>query len=170
MKRFVAVSLLVVLLGFGSMAASKMSKVGLLSLFVSEEQQVLLELCSDFLEAIKFKDFSAAADFHNELDRAKADIPKLIERLFKIKPEFLNIRDLRVLSAEIDSTGNRAITRFNSNVEILNSLKQGRRAEEGRKQRDVEGVLYWRKEDGRWVLKLESSLKDMDLKQTKLKD
>jgi hypothetical protein len=159
-KKFLAITFAIFLIGGVALFASAPKGLGISSLlyFMNEDQKELFKLAEKFLEAIKYKDFKAAADFHNAADMKKADIPKLIERLFKVKHELLNIRDLAVTKVDVDSTGKRARTFFNANVEMLNSLQKGGDGKQ-RKHNDTEGILYWQKEDGKWVMKLESSLK-----------
>lgn len=161
MKKFLVVALLLVLLGGGLLFAMSKGSLtsGLMGLVLDEDEKQLFELAKGFLEAIQYKDFSTAAGFHNEDDEKKVDIPKMIESLFKVKPEVLNIRDLKVTRVTVDSTGKRARTFFDSNIEFLNSLQ--RKQDKDRKNKNVEGVLYWQKEKGQWQLKLESSLRGL---------
>jgi hypothetical protein len=157
MKKFAALVLVMIVLGGLALVARPPS---LADLFLDKDGKELLKLAQSFLESIQFKDFETASKFHNLVDQKKADIPLLIERLFQIKPEFLNIRDLKVTKVDIDSTGRRARTFFNANVEMLNSLREKKDGDVERDEKDTEGILYWQKEDdGRWVLKLESSLR-----------
>lgn len=157
MKKFAAIVAILALLGGALLFSSVPRGGGLIGMFMDEDTRELYKLAKGFLEAIQYKDFKHAATFHNKKDQEKVNIGQLIERLFKIKPEFLNIRDLEVTRVTIDSSGKRARTFFTSNVEFLNSL-QGKKQKE-RKHNDNEGVLYWHKENGEWKLKLESSLR-----------
>lgn len=161
LKKVLTIAAILAVLGGLALTARIPAGLGLSTLvgMLDEDKQKLIEQARAFLEAIQYKDFEKAASFHNEIDRAKADIPALIERLFKVKPELLNIRDLQVTGVDIDSTGTRARTFFNTNIEFLNSLRNPK-DDPDRKQRDTEGVLYWQKnEAGTWDLKLESSLR-----------
>lgn len=106
------------------------------------EQAIVYEKAERFLEALKYKDFATAAAFHNWEDEQKADIPKLIERLFKVKPEQLNIRDVKITGVDFDEGHQRARTHFTAITELLNSTQND---EEQNREREVEGILYWHK-------------------------
>lgn len=113
------------------------------------ERHLLKAKTARFFECIKFKEFGEAAAFHDAADQKKADIPRLIEDLFRVPPEQLDIREITVVFAEIDSTGILAKTKTRCIVHLLNS----------KEVRKPEVILYWRKQSGKWYLKLESSLK-----------
>ncbi len=116
----------------------------------SPDSRVLREKTMRFLEDIRFKDFAAAAACHSPEDQKRVDIPVLIERIFQIKPEFLDLMRYEVSGVDMDSTGLRARVRTHSSVKILNTGEI--------RQPDV--ILYWQKAaDGNWYLKLESSLR-----------
>ena len=103
-----------------------------------------------FLEDIQFKDFQTAASYHSKEDRKTVDIPNLIERLFGIKPEFLNIMRFDIVKVQIDSTGKRARVLCHSVVKILNSNEI----------KEPEIMLYFRKDPAEgWVMELQSSLR-----------
>ena len=104
-----------------------------------------------FMECVKFKEFGEAARFHNKQDQKQADIPKLIEQLFKIKPEQLDIQEYTVLFAEIDSSGELARSKTRCIVHLLNT----------KHVKKPEIVLYWKKERGQWYLKLRSTLESI---------
>ncbi|MBX3469151.1 MAG: hypothetical protein KF878_19945 [Planctomycetes bacterium] len=138
-----------------------------------KEKAQLARLAQAFLQDLQFKDFDKAGKYHELLDQGKADIPKLIERLFQVKPELLNIRDFEITDIKLDSDGKRARTFFRSNLEFLNTAE----GDKPNKEKQVEGILYWHKRpaapgeaeapaDGsdpaalaeQWFMKLESSL------------
>ena len=150
-------------------------RLGGLGLDWNEEAGALRDLAEQFLEDLTYKDFAAAAEYHTWADQEEVDIPRLIERMFKIKPELLNIRDIRITEVDLDSGGERARTFFTVTMEILNSA--GDQPDEPNRERQVEGILYWHKrpaaegvaapEEGasvdlpsgeRWFMMLESSL------------
>ncbi len=106
----------------------------------NEDKAVLRELAHSFLEDLQYKDFKKAASYHTHADQAKVEIPKLIERLFQVKPEQLNIRDIEITQVTIDSSGDRARTFFRSTIELLNS---SRKKDQPNEERKVEGILYW---------------------------
>ena len=103
----------------------------------------LEQLAASFLEDVQFKDFDKAAKYHTFTDQGKADLPKLIERLFQVKPEQLNISNIQITRVDLDSAGKRARTFFKANTELLNSAQNPR--EEQNREREVEGILYWHK-------------------------
>jgi len=102
-----------------------------------------------FFECIKFKEFGQAAAFHDAADQKRSDIPKLIEDLFKVPPEQLDIQECQILFGEIDSSGMLGKVKTRCTVQFLPN----------RKVKNPDSVLYWKKEGGRWYLKLESSLR-----------
>ena len=112
------------------------------------DKHVIIQQSKRFLECVKFKEFGEASSFHSALDSKKADIPFLIERLFKIKPEQLDIQEVNVLYGEIDSSGVLGRTKSRCIVHVLNT----------KEIRKPEVILYWKKEGGKWFLKLKSSL------------
>lgn len=118
------------------------------SVYFNRDARVVAELGEKFMEDIQYKDFKAAANLSSPEDREKADIPKLIERLFAIKPEQLDINKIELLSSEVDSTGERARTKLGTDVKVLNTSEL----------RHPEIMLYWKKRDGHWYMDLQSSL------------
>jgi len=160
MKKFALIVLALVLVG--GLAFAVITPWGLRLggnfLAYNAVQAALAKHGARFLECIQYKNFDEAAGFHSKDDRKKANIPQLIERLFKVKPEFLDIRRIDVTRVTVDSAGSRARTYFRANVELLNSLQNPKEQKE-RKERDVEGILYWKKQDGEWRLDLQSSLR-----------
>jgi hypothetical protein len=120
-----------------------------LGVMLNAQTRQVTELGRQFMEAVQYKDFKAAAELSPPGDREKADIPKLIERLFLVKPEQLQIDKVQLLVADVDSTGKRARTKFGTDVKLLNSQEL----------RHPEIMLYWKKApDGRWYMDLASSL------------
>jgi hypothetical protein len=113
------------------------------------EARRLGELARRFMEAIRFKDFEAAAGFSSPEDRKSADIPKLIERLFQVKPELLQLDNIELLTADVDASGKRARTKLKADVKLLNTSEL----------RHPEVLLYWKKEQaGPWYMDLAGSL------------
>ena len=96
----------------------------------------------------QFKDFVKAATYHTPEDQEQVDIPHLIERLFKIKPEFLDIMKYEITDVDIDKSGTRARVKTHSIVKVLNTDKI--------EEPDI--IFYWHKQDGQWYMQLESSL------------
>lgn len=115
----------------------------------SDDVKFLRKQTTNFLEDLQFKDFDKAATYHSSEDRKKVDIPRLIERLFATKPEFLDIMRYEIKKIEIDSSGDRAKVKTETVIKILNTGKV----------REPEVMLYWKKDPKEgWVMKLESSL------------
>lgn len=107
-----------------------------------------------FLEDVQFKDFSRAASYHTPEERKTIDIPYLLERLFFIKPEQLDIMEYEVLFAKIDSTGLRGRTKTRIKVKnLLNGTIE-----------DRELMLYFYRDSrsSPWYMRLESSLRQLE--------
>ena len=104
-----------------------------------------------FLEDLQFKDFIKAATYHSPDDQSSVDIPFLIQRLFQVKPEALDIMDYEVIFADIDSSGDRARVKVRVKVKVLlnNAIKE----------KDM--VLYFHRENANapWFMKFEDSLR-----------
>jgi len=121
----------------------------------------LRTLARAFHEDIQFKDFAKAASYHSDAEQETVDIPFLIERIFLVKPEQLDIMSYEILFADIDSSGLRG--RVKSLVKMKNLLKD--------QLHDRELVLYFYREslDGPWYMRLESSLRNIKGDKDKIK-
>jgi hypothetical protein len=150
MRKSAIIFLILVLIGIGIyLFASKYGlHFGNVEFSFSKEKNLLQNLTSSFLEDIRFKDFTKAASYHTPEDQKKVNIPNLIERIFQIKPEFLDIMKYEITSVDIDRSGNRARVKTHTTIKVLNT--------EEMKEPDV--IFYWHKENGQWYMKLESSL------------
>lgn len=150
MRKFLLVLVLVLMAGGAYvMLAPKQQAQTPLSLLMDGDTRKLASQSQKFLEDIKFKDFEAAAQYSDPEDRATADIPKLIERLFQVKPEFLEINQVQVLSADLDSSKKRGRVKLQADVKLLNT----------KELRKPEVMLYWKKApSGQWYMDLASSL------------
>lgn len=136
----------VVLLVFSSRHGLSLGGV---AVSASPEAAQLEGYAKKFLEDIQFKDFEKAASYHSREDRKKVNIPQLIERMFGIKPEMLDIMRFEVVKVQVDSTGKRAKVKTKTTVKLLNTSEI----------RDVEIMLYYFKDPAEgWVMELESSL------------
>lgn len=144
MKKLIAI---VILLG-AIAAAAYLAKEGHIP-GLQTDSMVIKRQTYRFFECIKFKEFTEAANFHDEVDRKKADIPKMLEDLFKVPPENLDFQDIHVADTSIDSSGELGKTRTQVVVKLLNTNKIKR----------PEMILYWKKSGDQWFLKLESSIK-----------
>jgi hypothetical protein len=117
--------------------------------FWGDDKKTVNQMSLAFLEDLKFKDFDKAATYHHPQDQEKVNIPHLIERLFRIKPEQLDIMDYEVLDTDLDSTGKRARVKLKAKVHLLNTDKI----------ENPEIMLYFHHKDDKWYMELESSLR-----------
>jgi hypothetical protein len=179
MKKIAIALVLVLVLAIGLLVGLRSYGLSLFGKTFAWNQEVaeLERLAKLFLTDLQYKDFDKASMYHTFVDKGKANIPKLIERLFQVKPEVLNIRDFEVVKVDMDPDGKRARTFFRSTMEILNTAKD----DKPNKEREVEGILYWHKRPAaegekplppgatptpptaeelaeKWFMKLESSL------------
>lgn len=112
-----------------------------------------------FLEDIQYKDFQSAARYHAPELREQVDIPYLLQRLFTVKPEALDIMSWELIAADIDSTGRRG--RVRARVKVKELLEGN--------LRDQEMMFYFHQEptDGTWYMKLEDSLRHLSAEEGK---
>lgn len=112
-----------------------------------------------FWEDIQFKDFARAATYHSPDKQAGIDIPYLLERLFGVKPEFLDIMETEIVLADIDSTGLRARVKTRLKIKFLftGDIK------------DREIMLYFHRATvgSPWFMELETSLRSLDIEEDK---
>jgi hypothetical protein len=151
MKKSLIILIVILALGaFFALFSTKFGvKLGGFQISLNNDKQALEKYALSFLEDIKFKDFKKAATYHSEEDQKKVDIPKLIERLFQVKPEFLDIMKYEITDIDIDASGSRARVKTHTTIKILNS----------KEIKEPEVILYWQKDkQGQWYMKLESSL------------
>jgi hypothetical protein len=116
-------------------------------------------ITQSFLEDIQFKDFAKAASYHSPDDQKTVDIPFLLERLFGIKPEQLDIMSYEIVFADIDSSGLRGRVKSRVKVKILvNGAIE-----------DRELMLYFSRDTPQspWFMRLESSLRALEAEQGK---
>jgi len=109
---------------------------------------------TSFLEDLQFKDFENAARYHSPDMQDSVDIPYLLERLFMVKPEALDIMEYSIILAEVDSSGLRA--RIKSRVKFKELIKGN--------IKETELMLYYHRDntDSPWYMKLESSLHQLE--------
>ncbi len=130
-----------------------------LGLALGGDRGALRRIALSFLEDIQFKDFVSAASYHAPDIRDSVDIPFLIQRLFTVRPEALDIMDYDVVFAEIDSGGLRARVKLRVKVKLLmNALIE-----------EQELILYFERDsvDDPWYMKLEDSLRQLSPDSTK---
>lgn len=150
MRILAILAVLLALVGGGVyyMQTGPLSKVPLGSL-VTADARTIVDLSRKFMEDIQFKDFKKAAQYSLPEHR-DMNMPKLIERLFQIKPELLDIQNIQVLNQDFDSTGDRARVYLQADVKVLNTQEL----------RKPNIILYWKREpDKNWYMDLASSLK-----------
>lgn len=119
----------------------------------------LRRMTRSFLEDIQFKDFEKAAGYHTPAEQKTVDIPYLLERLFMLKPEQLDVMEYEILFAKIDSLGLRG--RVKSRIKAKDLLRQ--------KLLQRELMLYYHRDDKNspWYMRLESSLRRLDVDKSK---
>ncbi|MBM4366870.1 MAG: hypothetical protein FJ102_11705 [Deltaproteobacteria bacterium] len=107
-----------------------------------------------FWEDIQFKDFAKAASYHSPDKQSSVDIPYLIQRLFGVRPEQLDIMEYEIVLAEIDSSGLRARVKTRVKVKFLL---------EGRIE-ETEFMLFFHRASASdpWFMILEDSLRQLD--------
>lgn len=153
-KTFVAFVVVLLLGGgvLGVLGAKGRLPLGVMQALGGDEAAIT-DIALRFLADLKFKDFAQAASYHEESLRQTVDIPYLIQRVFAVKPEFLEVMDYEVLYADVDGGGRRARVKNRIKVKTLN---QG-------DIRDVELMLYFHR-DGPgqpWHMKFEDSLRQV---------
>lgn len=89
-----------------------------------------------FMEDLQFKDFRSSSLYHHKLEKDRVDIGRTLEKLFMVKPEMLDIKDYRIVKADIDSTGDRARVLVESRFRRLNYDEEPQTGEI---------ILYWMK-------------------------
>lgn len=148
MKKILVVFALLLAVAAGVFVFSSRSG-GVLPTGSSSDRRHLEEQSLKFLEDLKFKDFTKAASYHSLEDRKKADIARMIESHFHIKPESLDIMRYEVVRVDVDSSGLRGRVKTRTVAKVLNSSQII----------EPEMILYWFKDPTEgWVMELESSL------------
>ncbi len=159
-KALTALLVLALLLG-GYLAVAHVSggAFSTLGLALGGDRGALRRMALTFLEDIQFKDFASEASFHAPDSRDGVDIPFLLQRLFTVKPEALDIMDYEIVFAELDSSGRRARVKTRVKVKLL---LDGRIAER-------ELILYFHRDSAAdpWYMKLEDSLRELSPDSTK---
>lgn len=147
--------LLVALLGGGGLylAAAHLSGGAFptFGLPIGGEINDLRGLALQFWEDIQFKDFDQAASYHAPELQDSVDIPYLIQRLFLVKPEALDLMDYEIVFAEMDASGLRARIKTRITAKILTNDRI--------EEREV--MLYFKRKDldSPWYMELEDSLR-----------
>ncbi len=153
MRRATIIGIAIVLVA--GVALTLIAKPELLShVGIGRDTARLRQLSRSFLEDVQFKDFRKAATYHRPEEQKTVDIPYLLERLFAIKPEQLDIMEYEILFAKIDSTDLRG--RVKARLKIKDLLRK--------KLVDRQLMLYYHRDTptSPWRMKLESSLRGLD--------
>ncbi len=161
MKKAVTALLVLAVLAGGYLGVAHVSGGAFwtVGLALGGDRGALRRIALSFLEDIQFKDFVSAASYHAPDTRDSVDIPFLIQRLFTVRPEALDIMDYDVVFAEIDSGGLRARVKLRVKVKLLlNAFIEER-----------EVILYFQRDsvDDPWYMKLEDSLRQLSPDSTK---
>ena len=161
MKKVLTVLLLVAALLGGYLAVAHVSggAFSTLGLALGGDRGALRRIALNFLEDVQFKDFVSAAGYHAPELIESVDIPFLLQRLFAVRPEALDLMDFDVVFADLDSSGLRARVK----VRLKGKLLLDERMEER------ELILYFYRDslDDPWYMKLEDSLRELSPDSTK---
>ena len=153
MRKWLILGAVVLTLGGGYLAAAHLSGGAFPTpgVAVGGDRGLLRRTALSFWEDIKFKDFAAASGYHAPDVQDTVDIPYLIQRIFMQKPEFLDVMEVEVVLADIDSTGKRARVKTRLKVKDLSMERIGER----------EVILYFYRDalDTPWYMRLEDSLR-----------
>ena len=153
MRKFLLLAILLILLALGLLYCSERSAVSWSDSLHSDKCQAARYIETqtlNFLEDLRFKDFEKAATYHSPSDQEKVDIPQLIEDVFYIKPEFLDIMRYEITKVELDSTGTRGRVTTHTVAKALNADEI----------KDLDIIFYWSQDaKGQWYMRLESSLR-----------
>ena len=153
MKKWLIIALSVVLLIGGYVAGAHFSGGAwpTLGLPIGGSESLLRQTALSFWEDIQFKDFTTAAGYHDPATRDEVDIPYLLERIFAVKPEMLDIMEYEIIFAEVDSSGLRA--RVKTRLKVKELVRET--------IREQEVILYFHRTDpsSDWYMVLESSLR-----------
>jgi hypothetical protein len=153
MKRVVWAMVVLLGLGAGYLGAAHLSggAFATFGLPLGGDAGELRRTAMSFWEDIQFKDFESAAAYHAPELQDSVDIPYLIQRLFFVKPEMLDILEYEVVMVDIDGSGDRARVRSRLKVK---ELARGKIDEK-------QVMLYFAREDATspWFMRLEDSLR-----------
>lgn len=119
----------------------------------------LRRLSRSFVEDIQFKDFKRAATYHAPERQAEVDIPHIIQRLFVVKPEALEIMSYKIVFSEVDSTDLRG--RVKTRIKFKDLVRG--------EIREQELILYYERAavGAPWHMKLEDSLRKLEAEKGK---
>jgi len=155
MKKALTALLVIAFLSGGYLAVAHISGGALstLGLALGGDRGELRRIALAFLEDVQFKDFEAAASYHAPDLLESVDIPFLIQRLFAVRPEALDIMGFEIVFADLDSSDLRARVKVRVKAKLL--------LDERLDEREL--VLYFYRDtvDDPWYMKLEDSLREL---------
>ncbi len=155
MKKPLTVLAAVAVLGGGYLTVAHVSGAAFwtMGLPLGGDRGILRRISMDFMEDIQFKDFVSAASYHAPELMETVDIPFLLQRLFQVRPEALDVMDYEVVLAEIDSSGLRARIRMRVRAKLL--------LDERIEEREF--ILYFYRDSVNepWYMRLEDSLREL---------
>ncbi len=159
MKKWLLIGCIVVAAGYLAAAHLSGGAFFTFGLPLGGDRGELRRTAIKFLEDVQFKDFDKASSYHSPADRGDVDIPFLIQRVFAVKHEALDIMDYEVVFAEMDTSGLRA------RVKVRITAKELLRGE----LREQPLMLYFNREHDKapWYMKFEDSLRDPEKDQHK---
>ena len=145
--------LLLAPLGYIGMAHFSGGAYPTLGLPIGGERAYLRGLTLSFIEDVQFKDFQKAASYHEPSIQDSVDIPYLLERMFMVKPESLDIMSYEIVFAKLDSTNLRG--RVKVRIKVKDLLRS--------KIREQEIIYFYHRESvsSPWYMILESSLRQI---------
>ena len=126
-----------------------------LGLQLGGEEGDLRRIVTSFWEDIQFKDFEKAASYHAPDTQAGVDIPYLLERLFALKPELLDVLSAEIVLVDVDSSGLRSRVKTRLRVKNLADAELY----------EKEVMLYFKRADpaSPWLMDLQTSLRELDV-------
>lgn len=160
MKKWLLIACVLIVAGYLAVAHFSGGAFFTFGLPLGGERGALRRAALAFLEDVQFKDFAEAAKYHSPADRDDVDIPYLLQRMFKVKHEALDIMDYEVVFADLDSSGLRARVKVRVKAKLLVTGDL----------REQPIMLYFSREHegAPWYMKFEDSLrpaeKDKDKK------
>lgn len=162
MNKLVSVAAIFAALLGGYLAVAHVSGAAFstLGLPLGGDRGELRRTALQFMEDVQFKDFQRAAAYHAPELIDSVDIPFLIQRLFAVKPEALDIMDYEVVFSELDSSGLRARVKLRVRAKLL--------LNERIEEREL--ILYFYRDtpDDPWYMKLEDSLRQLTPDSTRI--
>mgnify|MGYP006908233949 FL=1 len=162
MNKIVSILVILAALLGGYLAVAHVSGAAFatLGLPLGGDRGELRRTALQFMEDVQFKDFQKAAAYHAPELIDTVDIPFLIQRLFAVKPEALDIMDYEVVFAELDSSGLRARVKLRVRAKLL--------LNERIEEREL--ILYFYRDTvaDPWYMKLEDSLRQLTPDSTRI--